>query len=31
MRDIAIDLDGDDDFFDKVWDKATELIQGFNS
>ena len=31
MRDVAIDFDGDDDFFDKVWDKATELIQKFNS
>lgn len=31
MRDVAIDFDGDDDFFDKVWDKAAELIQEFNS
>ena len=31
MRDVAIDFDGDDDFFNKVWDKAAELIQEFNS
>lgn len=31
MRDVAIDADGDDDFFDKVWDKADELISEFNS
>ena len=31
MRDVAIDADGDEDFFDKVWDKADELISEFNS
>lgn len=31
MRDAAIDFDGDDDFFDKVWDKAGELMTGVNS
>ena len=31
MSDVAIDFDGDDDFFNKVWDKAAELIQEFNS
>ena len=31
MRDLALDFEGEDDFFDKVWDGAFELIRKFNS